>query len=129
MTVVGATFVFAGGQVLTADQMNTYISERIEQIAGRDGVREFEDTLVIQNGTNGDHYFGIPEGTTAQRPASPEGGWVRHNTTVTNVEWWNGSAWEDNTVVAADVTFEALQSNGDVGAGSGQIARGNHTHG
>lgn len=35
----------------------------------------------------------LPTGTTAQRPASPAAGWIRFNTTLTQFEGYNGSAW------------------------------------
>lgn len=35
----------------------------------------------------------IPNGTTAQRPATPNAGDLRYNTTTTKFEGWNGSSW------------------------------------
>jgi|GEM_PF-1135422 len=35
----------------------------------------------------------LPAGTTAQQPNSPQPGWIRHNTTTTLLEYFNGSAW------------------------------------
>ena len=37
--------------------------------------------------------FDIPSGTTAQRPPSPDYGYVRYNTDIGSVEWWGGSQW------------------------------------
>lgn len=34
-----------------------------------------------------------PAGTTAQRDVSPSFGYARANTTLTRMEWWNGTAW------------------------------------
>ena len=38
-------------------------------------------------------YFGIPSGTTAQRPISPQQGMIRWNTTTSKLEGYNGSNW------------------------------------
>jgi hypothetical protein len=40
-------------------------------------------------------YFDLPSGTTAQRPATPSAGMIRHNTTTGYVEYWDtgSSSW------------------------------------
>jgi hypothetical protein len=35
----------------------------------------------------------IPAGTTAQRPSSPVQGMMRYNTTIPQLEFYNGSTW------------------------------------
>lgn len=35
----------------------------------------------------------MPNGTTAQRDGSPNFGYTRANSSLTRMEWWNGSAW------------------------------------
>ena len=47
-------------------------------------------TYVQQDGTTGSAY--LPNGTTAQRPASPSAGYIRYNTTTGKFEGY-GSAW------------------------------------
>ena len=47
------------------------------------GIVDIDTTLAMQ----------LPKGTTAQRPTSPEAGYLRYNTTNNNVETYNGSAW------------------------------------
>jgi hypothetical protein len=37
--------------------------------------------------------FDIPTGTTAERPPSPDYGYVRYNTDIGSIEWWGGSQW------------------------------------
>lgn len=37
--------------------------------------------------------FGIPSGTTAQRPTSPTTGETRFNTDLVSLEVYNGTAW------------------------------------
>jgi hypothetical protein len=39
-------------------------------------------------------YFALPAGTTAQRPASPVAGMIRHNTDNDVVETYNGTSWD-----------------------------------
>jgi hypothetical protein len=38
-------------------------------------------------------YFDLPSGTTGQRPASPNTGYIRYNTTTSSLEVYNGSSW------------------------------------
>lgn len=42
---------------------------------------------------SGTGYLDIPAGTTAQRPASPNSGMIRFNTTLGQYEGHNGTAW------------------------------------
>ena len=37
--------------------------------------------------------FDIPSGNTAQRPSSPDYGYVRYNTDQGSIEWWSGTDW------------------------------------
>jgi len=39
--------------------------------------------------------FSLPEGTTGQRPASPEEGAARYNTTTTATEYYDGTTWRN----------------------------------
>ncbi len=43
--------------------------------------------------STGDEEFGLPAGTTAQRPASPSAGYMRWNSTDSRIEFYNGSRW------------------------------------
>jgi len=54
------------------------------------GGQSFPNTVVL-SGTNGSAV--VPNGTTAQRDASPATGYFRYNTTLTQFEGYNGSAW------------------------------------
>lgn len=38
-------------------------------------------------------YLRLPVGTTAQRPATPATGQIRYNTSITQFEGYNGTAW------------------------------------
>lgn len=48
----------------------------------------------------------LPVGTTAQRPAIPAVGDLRFNTTTTDTEFYNGTAWESSNPVSA-ITLSA----------------------
>lgn len=50
--------------------------------------------------------FDLPSGTTAQRPASPNTGYTRYNTTIGAVETWNGTAW----VTSGGLVLQAVQT-------------------
>jgi hypothetical protein len=41
--------------------------------------------------------FDIPSGTTAQRPPSPDYGYLRYNTDQGSIEWWGGASWIQGT--------------------------------
>lgn len=45
---------------------------------------------VLLSGTG---YLDLPVGTTAERPGTPNSGMIRFNTTLTQFEGYNGSAW------------------------------------
>lgn len=42
---------------------------------------------------NDSGFIKLPSGTTAQRPVSPQEGYIRHNTDINAVEYYNGSVW------------------------------------
>jgi hypothetical protein len=42
-------------------------------------------------------FIGLPTGTTEQRPSSPQTGYVRFNSTLGIVEYYNGTYWIDQT--------------------------------
>jgi hypothetical protein len=42
-------------------------------------------------------FIGLPTGTTEQRPSSPVTGYLRFNTTLGIIEYYNGSYWIDQT--------------------------------
>jgi hypothetical protein len=80
----------------TFDDINTAIQNiDITTIAGAESIK-FD--------TTGDEVLKIPVGTTAQRPTSPETGFIRYNTDDSRPEIYNGSRWEGFDMV----DFEAL---------------------
>ena len=49
---------------------------------------------TLKNSTvNATGYIQLPVGTTAQRPASPVTGYMRFNSTLGYIEFYNGSSW------------------------------------
>lgn len=52
---------------------------------------DVDSTVVGMSGPTGAAH--IPAGTTAERPGTPEYGDTRANSTLNQMEWWNGSAW------------------------------------
>ena len=120
---IGGTRVWVTGEILTAANMNQYISQVMEDLAGRNGLIEFEDSISFPDSAT--NPFRLPRGTTGQRPASPLNAMMRYNTTLNQVEFYNGS-WTPLPTDAA--TFSYLDSQGLIGTGSGQLAVGNHFH-
>ena len=73
---------------------------------------------VIGNATfNTSEAIKLPVGTTAQRPVVPVAGDIRFNTTTTNTEFYNGSAWESSDPVEA----VSLTANGYIKLANGLI--------
>lgn len=72
--------------------------------------------LLLSDSTTG--ATKIPAGTTAQRPGSPTVGMQRFNTTINNVEVWNGTDWKlvGNSYSA---TFLSVAGGGGGGASYG----------
>lgn len=46
----------------------------------------------------------LPSGTTAQRPATPSQGMFRYNTTLAQVEYYDGGAWKEFTETGPEAT-------------------------
>jgi len=66
------------------------------------------ESLVFD--TTGDEEFGLPAGTTAQRPASPSQGYMRYNTSDgIGVEVYNGSRWVSLGAGFAQLALEVAE--------------------
>ncbi len=48
-----------------------------------------DSTTIYDRASDSTGYFDLPSGTTAQRPASPAAGMIRHNTTTGYIEYWD----------------------------------------
>jgi hypothetical protein len=62
-------------------------------------------TLLSVNSTGA---FGLPSGTTAQRPGTAAAGAVRWNTTIPQIEYYNGSTWSPFSSGTGTVTSVGL---------------------
>jgi hypothetical protein len=51
-------------------------------------------TVVSDQNNTSTGYFDLPAGTTAQRPSSPNAGFVRFNTTLDQLEQYTGDGWK-----------------------------------
>ncbi len=46
----------------------------------------------------------LPSGTTAQRPNSPQEGYIRFNTSTSTVEYFDGTYWRDSDNIVRNVS-------------------------
>ena len=110
-----------------ADNLNNNVNTPLEDLLGRNGLKLREASVLVLPGP-GDRYLLLPVGTTGQRPTSPAVGYVRFNSSLSNLEWYNGSDWRPEPTIAQVVTFASLNANGDVGVNADQVSFGNHGH-
>ena len=79
--------------------------------------------------------FYLPTGTTAQRPASPVAGQTRYNSTNSQPEYYNGTAWVAVNTVYVSTTYLVVAggggatnsdppSTGYTGGNGGQVLKG-----
>ena len=128
MTTISLTHFYGSGAVWRASDLNDGANGPIKDLAGKNGAKGREASLEVLSGASGDRYVRLPTGSTAQRPGSPQAGYLRFNTTLGAPEFWSGTAWRPLNLTAAVVNFANLNGNGDVGVNANQISRGNHTH-
>jgi hypothetical protein len=62
----------------------------------------------------GDDAVGIPYGNTATRPANPNVGYIRINTDLDVLEYWNGSSWIYDAPF--EITSQSITPNGSSNA-------------
>lgn len=62
-----------------------------ENLLGLTNTTTAKTNLQIISGSTGS--LVTPNGTTAQRDGSPSFGYMRGNSTLNIMEWWNGTAW------------------------------------
>lgn len=68
--------------------------------------------------------FVVPQGTSAQRPASPKNGMARWNTDLGAYEIWNGADWENIVTGSYNVSYLIVAGGGGGGGGGGGAAGG-----
>ena len=105
---IGATRVWAAGEVLSAANMNTFLSGPIDNTAGRDGRVDFENSLRVKTGTDADtqpfleltqDYIQFPH-----RSADPLTQTARsyYNTTAGRFKFRNGTTWFNLEEITVD---------------------------
>lgn len=60
---------------------------------------QFKNTTIDSTGR-----LTLPSGTTAQRPSIPTQGMMRYNTTISEVEYYDGGAWREVSSTGAEAT-------------------------
>ena len=93
MTTIRETHFYGGGAVWRAGDLNDGANDPINDLAGKNGKRDREASLAVLSGPGGDRYIRLPRGTTGQRPSSPAAGYLRFNTTLGALEFYDGVAW------------------------------------
>ena len=78
-----------------------------------DIILDAEDGVVVIAGTKG---FDIPTGTTSDRPTSPDTGTFRYNTSTSELEIWNGTAWQGFDQGSSTITSETFDGDGSTTA-------------
>jgi hypothetical protein len=82
---------------------------------------------VYDANTSSTGYFDLPSGTTAQRPASPQDGMIRFNTTIGSPEWYDSSStsWlRFNQQIPYSVEYLVISGGGGGGSSGGASAGG-----
>lgn len=75
--------------------------------------------LVTASGSMGTGFIQLPAGTTAQRVGIPSVGAVRFNTSINNIEYYDGTNWSGDKVIA-----DVLIVGGGGGGNSSYIGNG-----
>lgn len=70
---------------------------------------------AFNQAANDTGYFGLPVGTTGQRPETPTEGMIRYNTTLGSIEIYNSAGWEQigGSVIISTVsptTFDGINN-------------------
>lgn len=110
-TNAGGTATEWRSNVVVPGTLNTAGVAVFASGVGISGAAQFGGAVVIN--TSG--ALTLPEGTTAERPAVPASGDIRFNTTLTQFEGYNGTAWG------------ALGGGGAVGSGTNAVFYENDT--
>jgi hypothetical protein len=105
--------VIAPGQnTVTTTSLNT--SSLAIPVANVTGITP---AVVSDQANTSTGYFGLPKGTTAQRPASPATGMIRYNTTIPQYEVYDGTQWDSITIVTPTYSVDYLILAGGAGGG------------
>ena len=107
---IGARRIFTVGEILTADHMNTYVSDIEDDLAGANGPVEFEGAIVIDSLTTTERNAITLTGTGGL--AASGNGLVIYNSPKNVFERYENGAWREFTDLASLTISGAAQ--GDV---------------
>ena len=130
-TEADAEFVDVTGDTMTGD-LSVNGTVTATSFSGDGSALTGINTNPYDSDTSSTGYFDLPSGTTAQRPASPDTGNIRYNTTNSQYEVYTGSDWEsvDTSPPPFSVDFLVVAGGGGGGSyynGSGGGAGGYRT--
>ena len=80
------------GTIITADLADNAVTDAKSTIT-------VSPATVSDQANTSTGYFDIPSGTTAQRPSNPNSGYIRLNTTIGSLEFWNNGSWSQTNYV------------------------------
>ena len=89
---IGSERVWAAGELLTASNFNTYISEIEKDLAGRNGIVEYENGLKLNATSPTQRYVDFTPGNA---PISPSNGMVYHDSAAGYTRTRMAGAWHD----------------------------------
>ena len=107
---IGARRIFTVGEILTADHMNTYVSDIEDDLAGANGPVEYEGAIVIDSLTTTERNAITLTGTGGLGASG--NGLVIYNSTKAVFERYENGAWVSYNDLAAMTIASAAQ--GDV---------------
>ena len=112
---------FVDNTVLSASHLNEGLGGPVNDLAGRRGPIELENSLYLPDGS----VLRLP--SNASRPATAEAGDVIFNSTADTLDYYDGSVWR-SLLNSNAVNYANLRTSGGVGTSSSQVAPGQHTH-
>ena len=98
---IGTPRLWSVGEILTASNMNTYISDILDDLKGTNGPIEYTDAIVIDSLT-----------TTARNALTATNGMLIYNSTLNVFQRYENGAWVDHT--HANTLTLASGAQGDV---------------
>ena len=116
-------------ELLSATNMNLHLGGPMDDLAGRNGVIEVEDSVELTGVgpvAAAARRLALPAG----RPAAPLTAQLVYNTGYASIDAYGlgtGGRW-GSLLTAGAVGYEYLAQNGGVGVGAAQVAAGNHIH-
>lgn len=87
-----------------------------------DGVSTYQaklSSLITATGSMGTGFIQLPTGTSSQRVGTPAVGAIRYNTTINAIEWYDGTIWSGDPLVAQALIIAGGGSGGSGFAGGG----------